>query len=463
MKVRGTILPLKPLDDERVLIDVTFRSRFSSAALAVVAACGGTPQAPTAPTSVTATPDAAVQPLEELERAPDKPLLAIDWATTPMTTDAELAAVWKLIAPTGSDWREKLDEIPVAQGRLLGSWMLGQGNFTCALPPSKAECAPLVLDVDPPKADATASDPCLRRMLAMWSIGQLEDDDVPGVMPALRAIVTIPPPESELVASALEAIPTKEQDLRLELIDRAYRAGQRDVANGQLGELDEAHVITAATKFHIDGAMEILSAQGHRAVFLAAIADEKMHAKARTESIDELVTADTTLAKDTKAALVAAAKSKDCVVAAHAARALAQRGDTRFVPTRPRTTSQAAMMRGLCVLAAYEPLQGNDEPSLLASYVPPKGLERIHVAYDALAEIDTDGDGDPHTAREVNLVPRDEVVMPEVDDMSRAFKRCEGTACVSHDRDYRFGFKTIGGQLYLASLEIAERPPCPSN
>lgn len=406
--------------------------------------------------------DAAVHPLEELEHKPDVPLLSIDWANTPMVSDAEVAAVWKRIAPTGDDWRQKLDEIPVAQGRILGSWMLKQGNFTCAKPPSKADCAPLVLDVELPKPDADVNDPCLRRMLALWSLGQLEDDDVGGVMDALRAIVTIPPPESELVASAIEVVPDKDHDERLELIDRAYRAGQRDVANGQLGELDEAHVIAAATKFHIDGALEILSAQGHRAVFVAAIADEKMHAKARTEAIDELVAADDKLPTDTKTALVAAAKSKDCIVAAHAARTLAQRGDKRFVPARPRTSSPAAMMRALCVLAAYERLQANDEPSLLQQFVPPKGLERVNVAYDALGEVDTDGDGDPHTSREVTLVPRDEVVMPEVDDMSRAFKKCEGTACVSHDRDYRFAFKTIGGQLYLTKLEIAERPPCPS-
>lgn len=443
------------------------------ALVASVAACGGTPQTTTTPVA-TATPmpattsDASV-PGELPASTSTRPRLAIDWASTPMTTDAEIAAVWQRIAPTGDDWEEKLDEIPLAQGRVLGRWFLRQGNVTCAKPPSTADCAPLVLDVERPKTTADASDPCLRRMLAMWSIGQLDDADlsgpsaVPAVIDALRAIVELPPPESELVASALEVIPEAEQDLRLELIDRAYRAGQRDVANGQLGELDEAHVITAATKFHIDGALEILSAQGHRAVFLAAIADEKMQPKARTDAMDELLGAEPDLVPDTRAALVAAAKAKDCSVAAHGARALVLRGDKRFVPQRPRTTSPATMMRSLCVLAAYEQLQGNDEPSLLAGYVPPKGLERVAIAYDALGEVDTDGDGDPHTVREVTLVPRDEVVVPEADDLLRAFKRCEGTACVSHDRDYRYTFKTSGGQLYLTRLEIAERPPCRSN
>jgi hypothetical protein len=35
------------------------------------------------------------------------------------------------------------------------------------------------IDIDPPLATATFDDPCLRRMLAMWSIGSLDDGDLP--------------------------------------------------------------------------------------------------------------------------------------------------------------------------------------------------------------------------------------------------------------------------------------------
>jgi len=411
------------------------------------------------------TPDAGAPraPDPDLEPRPATKLLAIDWARVPLASEADALSLWTTIAPTGADWEAKLDEIPVAQARPLARALLRGGNFTCT--PAQqpvVDCAPLVLDVPSPADTATLTDPCLRRLLALWSLSALEPEDVPAVLDALRGIAAIPPPESQLVASAIQAIPETDQDRRLELVAIAYRAGQRDLANGLLGALDEAHLIEAVTRHHIDGAVEVLSAEGHRATYLQVVTDEALPAKVRTSAISDLVAIDDQLARDVGTALVAAVKSRDCVVAAAAARALAGRGDKRFIPTRPRTTRPDAMMRALCVLASYERLAGNDEPSLLASYIPAKGLERVLIAFDALAEIDTDGDGDPRTERTIELVPRGEVVVPEVDDLVRAFRRCTGTTCTSADRDFTFSFKPGPGGLVLSRLEIAERPPCPT-
>lgn len=119
------------------------------------------------------------------------------------------------------------------------------------------------------------------------------------------------------------------------------------------------------------------------------------------------------------------------------------------------------MLRALCVLASYEPLRRPDEPSLLATYVPPKGLERVLIEYDGLSDVDADGDGDPHTRRSIDLIPRDELALPEVEDLARAMKRCTGAVCKSVDREFRFTFRPIGGELWLSRLEVIERPPCP--
>jgi hypothetical protein len=119
------------------------------------------------------------------------------------------------------------------------------------------------------------------------------------------------------------------------------------------------------------------------------------------------------------------------------------------------------MMRALCVLASYEPLQHPDEPSLLAGYASPKGLERVLIEYDALSDVDTDGDGDPHTRRSIDLIPRAELAVPEAEDLARAMRRCAGTVCRSADREFRFSFRPINGALWLSRLEIIERPPCP--
>jgi hypothetical protein len=398
------------------------------------------------------------------DRTQDPPqrLLAIDWATIRLTSDSDALALWSKIAPTGDDWSARLDEVPNELDRPLAIALLRAGNFACVPPRPVRDCAAPVFDVPEPSPTATVNDPCLRRLLAMWAIEQLEPVDVPSVMDSLRAIAALPAPESQLVTSALRAVPETDQARKLELIALAWNAGQRDLAAASLGALDEPQLIEAVTKHHIDAALEVLSAEGHRATYMTAVADDALASKTRATAVTELVAAapDDKLAPDLRALLVKATGAKDCTVAAAATRALEQHGDPRYVPKRPRTLKPEVMMRALCVLASYEKLQRSDEGSLLQSFVPAKGLERIAVAYDALAETDSDGDGDPHTQRTADLSPRDQVVVPEIDDMIRALRSCKGTTCTSDDREFRFGLKAFAGELMLYKLEIAERPPC---
>jgi hypothetical protein len=431
--------------------------------------CSGTPHEPTIapPASAGRAPAAAKQPAPrppdpDLHRPPPVQRLAIDWASVALASDADATALWLRIAPTGADWEDKLPEIPPAIAHELAVALLRGGNFTCAVPPSGA-CARPLYDVAPPADTAGLSDPCLRRLLALWSIDLLADDDLPAVRPSLLAIAAIPPPESQLVAAAIRAIPDADQDTRLELLGAAWRAGQHDLVDSSVGSLDEAHLAVAVKRHHIAGALEVLSPEASRAVYLAAITDPALPARARTMAITELAAlaaVDTKLAPELQTALVAAVASKDCAVAAAAVRVLDQHGDHRFVPSRPRTTSTAQLMRAVCVLASYEALQGSDEVSLLATYLPARGLERTTITYDPLSEVDSDGDGDPHTNRSGEIVPRNEAVLPELDDLVRAMQHCTGTVCVSEDHEFRFVWKPISNALMLARIELAERPPC---
>lgn len=397
-----------------------------------------------------------------------------------LSSEADALALWQQIAPTGGDWEAKLDEVPASAVRPLAVAMLRAGNFTCAPPPPIADCAAPRVEVPEPLPAAGMSDPCLRRLLALWSIAQLEPPDLPKVADALKAIAAIPPPESQLVSTAIAAIPEWDKPGQLALIAIAARAGQRDVVNAAVGRLDEVLLIEAATKHHIDGALEVLSAEGHRAAYLAAVTDEALPTLARTRAIIDLVAADLALADadapeedrpagailqlspDLQAALVKATAARDCGVAAAAARALEQHGVRKYAPVRPRTRAPEVMMRSLCVLASYEALQARHEPSLLAKYVPAKGLERVLVEYDALSETDADGDGDPRSKRSIDLIPRNELEVPEAEDLARAMKRCTGAVCKSADREFHFSFKVQGGELWLSRLDIVERPPCPS-
>jgi hypothetical protein len=332
--------------------------------------------------------------------------------------------------------------------------VLRGGNFTCAPPPT-GDCARPLYDVPAPADTAGFADPCLRRLLALWALAQVEDDDVPAIHDAVFAIAALPPPESQLVAAAIHAIPEAAQDDRLAVLAAAWRAGQREVVESAVGKLDDAHLVDAVRRHHIASALELLAVVDHRPLYLAAITDDALPARTRTPAISELA-GEPTLPGDVAAALTTAARGKDCQVAAAAARALAQHGDARFVPRKPQATSPTALMHAMCVLASYEALQGADEPSLLATYLPAKGLERITITYDARSDTDPDGDGDVHTTHAAELVARADAVLPEVEDLVRAFAHCTGTICVSDDHEFRFVWKA--GQL--TRLELADRPPC---
>lgn len=431
-------------------------------ALLLVVGCGGPRPPPTAPPPKPKPPGLVKKhDITELERPELPKLLAIDWSTVSLATSADALALWAQIAPTGLDWEDKLAELPESVERPLAIALLEGGNFACMPPPSTQDCAPQPFDVKDPAPSAGLTDPCLRRLLAIWALDKLDPQDLPKLRDQLRAIVAIPPPESELVATALAQVPEDDHALRLDLLARAHSAGQHEVVSGAVGRLDEAHLIEAVTKHHIDSALEILSAEGHRATYLAAVTDAQLGSPARTRAMFDLVATHDKLAPEVKTALVKAAAAKDCTVAATAARLLAQFGDKRFVPSRPRVTRPEKLMRALCVLASYEQQQSADEASLLAGYVRRHGLERINIAYDPLGETDDDGDGNPHTKSEVTLVTKDQLVLPEIDDLVKAFERCTGTVCKSEERAFRFTFKSVGGQLLLARLEMADRPPCP--
>ena len=429
-------------------------------AVLLVVGCGG-PRPPPRPAPAQPPPLVKIQDIHELERPEPPKLLAIDWSTVQLATTADAHALWARIAPTGFDWEDKLGELPEAVERPLAVALLEGGNFQCMPPPSAQDCAVQAFDVKDPAHTAGLTDPCLRRLLAIWALDKLDVQDLPKLRDQLRAIVAIPPPESELVATALAQVPEDDHALRIDLLARAQRAGQHEVVSGAVGRLDEAHLIEAVTKHHIDSALEILSAEGHRSTYLAAIVDEQLASRARTRAMFDVVATDDKLAADVKTALVKAATAKDCTVAATAARLLAQFGDKRFVPARPRVARPEKLMRALCVLASYEQQQRADEASLLPGYVRKHGLERINITYDPLGETDDDGDGNPHTKSEATLVTKDQLVLPEIDDLVKAFHSCTGTVCKSDDRAFRFTFKSVGGQLLLSRLEMADRPPCP--
>ena len=73
----------------------------------------------------------------------------------------------------------------------------------------------------------------------------------------------------------------------------------------------------------------------------------------------------------------------------------------------------------------------------------------MRVTYDPYSDDDTDGDGDPHTVHTIDLVARDQVVLPEIEDLIRALGHCTDTVCSSEEREFRLRLasRELGGGL----------------
>jgi hypothetical protein len=392
----------------------------------------------------------------DLNHAPAAKLLSIDWANVKLANDGDALALWKQIAPTGDDWQRRLDEVPSTLVKPLALALLREGNYACPTDPPRACNHQLVLAATNP--DAGLTDPCVRRELAMWSIDQLDRDDLPAVKDALKKLVALPPPESQLVADALQLAEPGDQDLRLELLGIAWKAGQRELVNGQFGGFDEAHLLTAATKLHIDGAFDGLVAESQRAVFLQAVGDDQLQAATRAHVMAELLGDQDILDPDLKTALIAVAtKSRDCDAAAAAAHELVGHDVAAYAPTRPRSGTTDAIVHGLCVLAAYEGHLRADQTSPFSSFLPARGLELVRVTYDPYSDVDTDGDGDPHTEHVSELVPRANAMVPEAGELELALQHCtKQLTCSSDDHDFKLTLKNG----LLVRLEIVDRVPC---
>lgn len=419
--------------------------------IAAAAACGS-PQiapAPPAPPIAAGSAERPHRPDPELDPVPPPKLLSIDWATVAIGSDADALALWQRIAPTGADWQSKLFEVPGGPiAKALAIALLRAGNVACVRNVPTTTCGP-IHDVAQPDDAATLADPCLRRQLALWSLDQLDDADLWALPDVARALATLPPPESELVERVMQkAEDDPDQDGHLALIAYATRAGQGEIAGAHLGSLDEAHLITAVERDRIASALDVLSADAHRDVYVKAIADEELADGARIRAIGELGEANAgPLPKDLREALVALTYAKRCAVAAAAIRVLAAHGDKRAFFAPPVT------MHELCVVASYERLQAANESSPLARLVPRRGLELATTAYDPDAVVGSDGVDPRHTS---DLAPPEIAVLPEIEDLNRAFAHCKGTICTSVDREYRF---TLRGGL-LVRIDVEERPPC---
>jgi hypothetical protein len=393
-----------------------------------ISACAHSPQpaAPSPPPPVASTPEPLPPPSNE--PAP-RPLLSIDWKSVQVTDDASALALWQQIAPTGADWELRIGELPDDNDlqRHLAFALLRGGNFACKPadasgdPTSSTSCeapgaAPTATSGASPAS--TFSDPCLRRELALWALGRLDDDDARTLERELISLAALPPPEDELVREAFDLVPVGADALLLQMIEAARAAGQGDLADESLSWLPRPMLLQVATKLHSDGALRSLEPSEARGAFLAAINDGQLKPATRLSAIDDLIVADDgKLKKDVRAALLTALKDPRCEVAAAAARAFVTAGEPRFAP-RPVLTSIPASLRALCVMASYSQEEAGLDSGLRA-FISKRGLQ----VYDH-SEITAP----PGEATAELILPAQLIVLPFLEELSSALEHCTTTA-----------------------------------
>ncbi len=376
--------------------------------------CGSSPRAvPSSPPAVASPVVTPVAPVIDASAAPaPTPLLSIDWSEVTLPDDAAALALWRRIAPTGADWELRLGELPEDDALLkpLALALLREGGFVC---PVSGACAGA--GFSPVEAAATLADPCLRRELALWALGRLDEEDSAGLADALVSIVSLPPPEDELVSEAFELVPEGQDALLLRMNSAARAAGQGELADRSLRWLSASSLKVVARTMHADGVYQLLESGDDRELFLAAVVDPQLLPATRISVMEELA-GEEPMPKATRAALRKAAADPRCEVAGTALRLLEYAGEKpRPAPRRSIATAVRALCVGEARYSDSDPLDSH-----LVPLVSPQGL--VVIDHAALTEDGGELSGE-------TMPPEQVYVLPFGEELTGALERCQGTTC----------------------------------
>lgn len=318
--------------------------------------------------ALTVTGDRALTPVviptNQAHDDPPKKYVHIDWAKVVIQNDQDAIEIWQRINPTTEDLAMKLGEIPqnFAITKPLARAMLRTGNFICPSRNIGTACSPMMELIDTP-ADATLTEPCLRRELALWSIDQLDDDDAVSVAPALVAIAGLPLPETELPNAAFALLPLGPDGDAL-LYDMAIAAHRVHRTVPLSGENMPAVLARLLNEHHLEEALTHLTVDQARREILAAIGDPQLSVTARREALLDVVEFnDGAMDADIRTTLQRTARDATCELAGLASRALG----IALVPSA--STKPLAQLRALCLAAHAE--------ITLRDFIDRRGLTRV--------------------------------------------------------------------------------------
>jgi hypothetical protein len=403
--------------------------------IALLAACG-TPAARRDPSvSVVAavvTPAQPALPTNQAHDDPPKKYVNIDWAKVVIATDQDALAIWQRINPTTEDLAIKLGEIPnnAAITKPLARAMLRSGNFICPSRNIGNACSPIFELIDTP-TDATLTEPCLRRELALWSIDQLDDNDAVSVAAELVAIAGLPLPETELPNAAFELLPLGPDGDAL-LYDMAIAAHRVHRTVPLSGENTPAVMARLLNEHHMAEPLDHLTLDEARREIIAAIGDVQLPVAARREALLAVVEAnDGKLEADSRVALLRTTRDADCELAGVASRALG----IGLVPSA--SSKPLLQLRALC-LAAHAQVP-------LTDFIDRRGLTRVSYG---------DDDSNDEGGSIMTLAP------DQVDNLGQLEKQAMRGTCVvkagvveCKDSEVRAQFTFKRGRLIRLALE----------
>jgi|GEM_PF-3444705 len=334
-------------------------------------------------------------------------------------TDAEARALWLFVGATGKDWEQKLASIPDAPQirRALARSVLAE-DLDCRHYVNEGQCGVDDWRWGPLPEKADFQDPCLRRLLGIWAVGELDASDLKARLPQLLHVFDYKRPQQEYdsqkrfdgdelcvaVVEAATAVP--EVLVQVILVAVAAHCGEAEAraAVASLGEKARVRLAEA----DIEEAFTSLSVKTYPALFIGALggggsADFKIalmkivaSAGLSAPMLDKL-----------KTTLKKLADEANPKISTAAAVTLEGLGDPSRLPHRPDTTVEADFERQLQRLF-YDPDTARRAKQLRAFFPPGQGSVKIVDTTETEYDGNTAPDDRQAHREEVSRMPYDE-------------------------------------------------------
>ncbi|MEY4510841.1 MAG: hypothetical protein RLZZ450_2963 [Pseudomonadota bacterium] len=397
--------------------------------------------------------------------APSEGTLAAEGFRPPATRDDALA-LWRALAPTGSNYTKVLAAIPddpairIPMSRAL----VADGNLACSTFDVDYECG-----VDVPRfraldAAATFADPCLRRQLLEWALDVLVAGKTSPTRRELRMLLELPMPVAK---RDTQRLPLETSDLPHKVLTLSesgspkgrvgllLEAGRRfpEIARTHLTGLGNAELITVYEKLKLPEALQHMDPALDHAYLLRAVAEDEFPTSELGEAPETIrrdiftklypAPSEGTLSESELSILAKLSNDDDCYVGRLADRVLSAHGEQARIENLELMDTRAHALHTLCKLG-----QSADRLPL-AAWVKDAKRYHEHELREDVSEVfqDEDGNMTPTPPENIQREKRvgDKAMPPTIPFSHRHEIACQGDTCeVSSDDGNTSCVYTVG-------------------